>query len=449
MPDGPATLDDVLRSPGYLRLLVLCALIGIPVSMAAFGFLALEHELRDVLWEDLPDAVGFDDAPDWWGIPSLIVAGVIVAVAIRTLPGHGGHPPAEGLHAGPTEPRDLPGILVAGLGGLALGAVIGPEGILLAVGGAVALLLVPGRWRAGHQTATGLIGASGAFAAISTILGSPLIAAVFMIEAIGFGGAQLFAVLLPGLLSAGVGALMFTGLGDWTGVEIQTLAVPTVPEFPRPDIYDVLWSVPIGIACALFALVVRLGARRVLPAVKARPLLLTPVAGASIGIAACLYAVITGHPPQEALFSGQDTISTLVGHPEQWTEGELLLLVACFGFGYGLSLASFRGGPIFPAVLLGVATGELLDGLPGLGATPAIAIGMAGFAVSMLRLPLSSVVLVTLLLAPAGVGVVPMAILSAVAAFVVTELIDPPRPAPGVPNGTSHRTGGAPVPSAP
>ena len=226
---------------------------------------------------------------------------------------------------------------------------------------------------------------------------------------------------------------MFTGLGDWTGVEIQSRAIPSVPEFPRPDIFDVLWSVPLGIACALLALVVRLGARRVLPAVTARPLLFTPVAGACVGAAAYLYAAISGHPPQEALFSGQETIGTLVGHPERWTEAELILLVACFGFGYALSRAAFRGGPIFPAVLRGGASGGRRDDQPGRGSTPAIAIGMAAFAVSMLRLPLSSVVLVTLLLAPAGIGVVPMAILAAVAAFIVTELIDPPRPPSSAP----------------
>ena len=303
---------------------------------------------------------------------------------------------------------------------------IGPEGILLAVGSAVALVLVPGRWRTAHASGAALIGVSGAFAAISTILGSPLIAAVFMIEAIGLGGSQLFALLLPGLLASGIGALMFTGLGDWTGVEVQTLGIPNVPAFERPAVPDVLWAVPLGIGCALVAYAVRRAARRALAAITARPLPLIPLAGACVGAFAAAYALVTGHPPQEALFSGQETIETLVGDPGGWTGAELVMLAACLGLGYALSLAAFRGGPIFPAVLLGVVFAALVDDLPGLGRTPAIAIGMAGFAVAMLRLPLASIVLVAILLAPAGLGVIPLAILAAVTAFVVTALIDPP-----------------------
>ena len=120
------------------------------------------------------------------------------------------------------------------------------------------------------------------------------------------------------------------------------------------------------------------------------------------------------------------TIVALVGEPERWSEGDLLVLVACYGFGYAISLAAFRGGPVFPAVMLGVALGELIEGLPDLGHTPAIAICMAALTVSMLRFPVASILLVAILLASSALAVMPLIILSAVAAFVVTELIDPP-----------------------
>jgi len=43
-----------------------------------------------------------------------------------------------------------------------------------------------------------------------------------------------------------------------------------------------------------------------------------------------------------------------------------LLLVVCNGLAYVVSLASFRGGPTFPALLIGAASGIAMSHLPGL-----------------------------------------------------------------------------------
>jgi hypothetical protein len=47
-------LDVVLHSRGYLGLLLVAALVGIPVSAIAFGFLAAVHKLEHLVWHDLP-----------------------------------------------------------------------------------------------------------------------------------------------------------------------------------------------------------------------------------------------------------------------------------------------------------------------------------------------------------------------------------------------------------
>ncbi|MFL6136106.1 MAG: hypothetical protein ACJ72A_25090 [Nocardioidaceae bacterium] len=61
-----------------------------------------------------------------------------VGLTIRFLPGRGGASPADGFHAaGPPAVAALPGILVAATAGLALGAVIGPEAPLIALGAGV------------------------------------------------------------------------------------------------------------------------------------------------------------------------------------------------------------------------------------------------------------------------------------------------------------------------
>ncbi len=113
-----------------------------PVSAVAFGFLALVSELQSLTYTELPKALGFETTPSWWPVPLLGVAGLPVGLVVRRLPGGGGHRPAEGLvSTGPPPAADLPGIVLAALVSLGVGAVLGPEAPLIALGGGLALVL--------------------------------------------------------------------------------------------------------------------------------------------------------------------------------------------------------------------------------------------------------------------------------------------------------------------
>ncbi|WP_406347056.1 hypothetical protein [Streptomyces sp. NBC_00648] len=129
----------MLRTPGYLGALVLCALIGIPVSLAAFWFMVGLHELEHVLWAGLPHTLGRDVPPWWWPLPLLLFAGAVVGLVATRLPGAGGHVPAAGLHVGGASSAVLPGVLLAAAACLPFGAVLGPEAPLIALGGGLAL----------------------------------------------------------------------------------------------------------------------------------------------------------------------------------------------------------------------------------------------------------------------------------------------------------------------
>jgi H+/Cl- antiporter ClcA len=87
-PSDPVAL---LRSGRYLGLLVVAAVLGVPISAAAYGFLALVTHLQGWTFSDLPQALGFAGTPWWWPLPLLTLAGVLVAATIRWLPGGGGH----------------------------------------------------------------------------------------------------------------------------------------------------------------------------------------------------------------------------------------------------------------------------------------------------------------------------------------------------------------------
>ena len=430
----------LLRSRAYVRLLVLAALIGVPISAAAYGFLKLVAWLQETLFTDLPDALGFDAPPTWWPLPLLALSGLLVALAIRHLPGTGGHSPADGFKAaGALPPAELPGVLLAALATLSFGAVLGPEAPLILMGSGLGVLAVHLAARDAPAQASTVIAAAGSFASISSLLGSPIVGAFLLLEAAGLGGPMLGVVLVPGLLAAGIGTLIFLGLDELTGFGTFSLAVPGLPPFDRPTVAMFGWALACGLVAPLVGRGIQLLALAVRPHVERRMVLLMPVLGVLIAGLAIGFAEATGHSASNVLFSGQDGLGPLVGGATGWTVGALLLLVLCKGLAYALSLSSFRGGPVFPAIFIGAAGGMAASGLPGLELVPAVAMGIGAMCTVMLTLPLTSTLLATLLLGTDGLAVMPLVIVAVVVAYVTTAHLTP-APAPAAP---------APVPAAP
>jgi hypothetical protein len=128
------------------------------------------------------------------------------------------------------------------------------------------------------------------------------------------------------------------------------------------------------------------------------------------------------------LFSGQSALGPLIANSAGYTVGALLLLIVCKGFAYALSLSCFRGGPTFPALFVGAAGGVALSHLPGLPLIDGVALGIGAMSVVMLRLPLTSVLLATLLLASDGLTVMPLVIVAVVVSYVASARLAPPPP---------------------
>src|SRR6185436_13794027 len=193
----------------YLRLVGIAALIGIPAALAAALFLGLIHGLEDWLWDDLPASLGYA-APPWFFVLGLPVVGALLVVLARAfLPGDGGHRPLGGLSAAPTAPSFVPGVVLAAVGTLAFGAVLGPEMPVIALGSAVGVIahrLV----RLGGQEGV-VLSSAGAFSAISALFGGPLVAGMLLVESGLSAGSRLIPALLPGLVAAAIGYVIFVG----------------------------------------------------------------------------------------------------------------------------------------------------------------------------------------------------------------------------------------------
>ncbi|MEV4622521.1 chloride channel protein [Asanoa sp. NPDC049573] len=424
--DAPKPMD-LLRTRGYVGLLFLGALVGVPVAIVAYYFLELVNRGQRYFFTDLPQDLGFAGAPDWWPIPVVAVGGLIVGLGLRYLPGTGGHNPAEGFKTGGTvAARDLPGIAWAALATLVFGAVLGPEAPLLLIGAGLAVLIARLIKRDTPEKAIVLIGAAGGFAAIATLLISPLAGAFLILEAAGAGGAMTSVVLAPGLLAAGIGALIFVGLDHLTGFGTFSLAVPNVPHLGTPTVAEFGWAIVIGLAAAVLGTAIRRLAFQIQAIASRRTMLLTVLAGLVVGGFAALFAGVTTKGAEQVLFSGQNALPPLIEQAGTWSVGELLLLVLCKSLAYGVSLSAFRGGPTFPGMFIGAAGGLALSHLAGLPLTAGVGMGTGAMTVVMLGgLPLTAVLLTLLFLASEATNLVSLVIVAVVVAWVTAARLSP------------------------
>jgi len=407
-------------------LLLFGALVGVVVSFIAYWFLKATQESSSWVFSTLPKQLGFAGAPVWWPIPVLVVGGLAVALVIRYFPGTAGHVAVFGFSPSATQPIELPGVIVAAFVTLSCGAVLGPEMPLVAMGGGFAILIVHLIRRDAPAMAVTVIGAAGSFAAIATLMGSPITAAFLLMEAAGLGGSTLGVVMLPGLLAAGVGTLIFVGLSSWTGYGTFSLAVPNIPHFARPDGKELLWALAIGVAAALVGTAIRRLGLLLLPAVVRARLLVTPAIGLGVGLLAVAFVEGSGKSLSYVLFSGQTALAPLIEHASTFSVGALALLLVCKGLAYGGCLPSFRGGPVFPGVFLGAAGGILLSHLPGLPMIAGAAMGIGALSTVMLNgMPFTSVLLVEVLFPSDAIALAPLVIIAVVVSHVLAVWIAP------------------------
>ena len=417
-PSGPSGAG--LDGRAYLRLVLLGAAIGVPAALVAALFLALVHDLEHWLWHDLPDALGHSSAP-WYLVVGIPVAGAaIVVVARLLLPGDGGHSPIEGLSMAPTPPANAPGVALAALGTLPFGAVLGPEAPVIALGSVVGVAAA--RFSPAGERATRVLASAGGFAAISALFGGPLVAGMLLVEG-GIGmGAMLLPVLLPGLVAAGIGYLVFVGFGSWGGLEAPGLVVSDLPLYDGVHLLDLVVAVVIGVAGALIVLVARRGGERVEGAggKLGLPALLLG-GGLAVGLLAELGGQL-GADPMDILFSGQASLNAVTSADS--TKIVLILLVGKL-LAYAVSLGcGFRGGPVFPAIFLGVALASLTVVVFDVSPTLAIAVGTAAGAAAQTRLLITPVLLASVLVGSQGVDAVPAAVLASAAAWLTMAAIE-------------------------
>lgn len=421
----PIDPKAVIRSREYIRFLVLSAVVGLAASLVAWCFLTLTPWLQKSAFEDLPDLLGFDSPPRWWPIPILALAGLVTALAITRLPGNGGSVPAEGFGSGPpTRYIDLPGVILAGLATLGLGLVLGPSSPVIAIGAGLGLLVLHLVQKEAPNQALMVMSAAGSCASFAMVFRSPLVSAIVILEAIGLSGPLVPVVLLPSLIGAGIGSVVYLGLGYITGLSVDAYALYPLQLTDMGDLtaVQIAWTIPLAIAAAAVAFLVITGGRLILRLVSPRPLLLLPVVGVAVAVLAVLFTR-TGETSYAVLFSGSKALTPVVEQAATIPMATLGWLLLLKSVAWSLSMGAFRGGGVFPAIFLGTVGGLLADRLPGLPQGAAVAIVLAAAVVSVLRLPLSSVVIATGLVSGAGAASATLVVISVVVAYIAVDRI--------------------------
>ena len=173
------------------------------------------------------------------------------------------------------------------------------------------------------------------------------------------------------MLAAGIGSLVFIGMGSVTGLSSSAYAVAplSLPRYHSPTLAAFGWTILLAavVAVAVFV-IVRIG-RAVSAATAVRPFVVVPLVALTVGGLAIAFAHVTGKPDDLVLFSGQEAMAAVVH------QCELLAMGVCCSLSFqGLRLRHFlgsaRGGPTFPAMFLGIVAGLLCGHLPGFSETP-------------------------------------------------------------------------------
>jgi H+/Cl- antiporter ClcA len=416
-----ASSETELDAAAYVRLVLIGAAIGAPAALVAAAFLAAVHVLEGWLWHDLPEMLGSQAPPPYLVIGLPVVGAAIVVLARRLLPGDGGHVPLHGIGSGVTPLAHAPGVALAAIGTLVFGAVLGPEAPLIALGSATGMAFTVFARTGPREKA--VLATAGSFSAISAIFGGPIVGALLMVEGGLERGRALIPILVPGFVASAIGYVIFIGVRDWPGLAAPGLAVPSLPPYEGTSLGDLLTALGVGVVTAILVAVVRRGARGLADRGEAR--LGMPVLLLGGGLAVGLLAQIAGWlgaDPQDVLFSGQAAVPDLAA---ETSGGVVLILLVAKALAYAVSLGSgFRGGPVFPAIFLGIAVAMFpvlwFDASP----TLAVAVGAAAGVVAMTRLLVTAVVFASLLVGTPGVDTISAAVLAASAAWMAMAALD-------------------------
>lgn len=398
-------------------MVLLAAIIGAVTSILTAVYLVVA-ELGVAFFEH---PIGGLNIGMFWPLILLVIGGLVVGLVARYTGEHfqlGSTQREYTESKGRLNYRHLPSTLLQIFASLWSGASVGPEGGLADLGGGT------GSWIADRLklkidavsflTYCGIAGTFGAF------FGNPLIGAFVGMEYLFITGIPYVLLLIPGLASATVSYLIYTRV-----VDISASGIIAFPPYPTPTFFDAGWAVLIGIIAGLFAAYHRwlfIKIQKIFTRFKSSPIKRGLIGGLVVGLIGSFIPLV--------LYSGQKQIDTILFGGVVVSIGFLILLTFAKSFVMAVSFNSiFKGGPIFPYLFmggtLGLAVSQLLPIIPE---GVAVTCGMAAVTGGLFPLPISIILLVTLM---SQLNFLPTIIIATITSFLLSRLLTPsPSPPP-------------------
>ena len=295
-----------------------------------------------LIWEDVP--ASWDTTPAWYVIGVLLIAAVLVYV-VRRFVGDTGHSPIGGIAVSPLTPKDYVGAILAILASLWGGIVLGPEVALVATGSMVGTVTAKGMGLTDPASQKKVVGV-GALGAILALLVGPILA----------GSVQLGST--P------------------TAIEVAQLG----------------WAIPVAIIATVAVTLSRVVAALLARATGRGPHLPILIGAALVvAISALLLQAWTGESVLLVLTSGEELITEL---PTITSVSTVVAILILKSIAYAVSLgAGYRGGPFFPAMFVGAASGLLIALLlpngPSIAAALVVGVVAATIATAPLKWPVA------------------------------------------------------------
>ena len=353
-------------------------LLAAVVSLAV-GYVVLELVNAGIrlVWETIPGT--WTQTPAWYVIGVLLIAAVLVYL-VRRFVADSGHSPIGGIKVSGLTPKEYLGAILAIFASLWGGVVLGPEVALVATGSVIGGIAAKSMRITESKVVTKVVGV-GALGGILALFVEP-----FMSGSMKLGSTP-------------------------TAIEVDQLG----------------WAFLVALIATLAVTIARLLAALIARASQAGPHLPILVGAALIiAAAALLMQAWTGQAVSYITTSGEELITDL---PTLTSAPTVAAIIALKTIAYAVSLgAGFRGGPFFPAMFVGAASGLLIalviDGGPSVPAAIVVGVIAAVIATAPMKWPIAISLGVVLGFLMGTWTLVPAAIVGAIVARAIPRLGD-------------------------